>query len=116
MTICQFCKEKLVFDVAIKSQDGRLVALVPGTKTAHDCQGKYKNGNGNAKPKQEESRITNFTLYPQLMEIHSQALEICKAAYGGIYDNNTEDKKLMMVLHWENLITELRCKKEVIPT
>ena len=114
MTVCQFCKEKVTFDVALKSQAGRLIALNPGSKTAHDCQGENKNGNGSTK--QQATKISNFTLFPQLLEIHSQAVEMCKAAYGGIYDNNTEDKKLMMVLHWENLITELRCKKEVIPT
>ncbi len=112
MTVCQHCKEKLVFDLALKSQDGRLTPLVPGTKTAHDC----KNGNEPKEKPKEESKVTNFTLYPQLLEIHQQALAMAKEVYGGIYDNNTEDKKLMMVLHWENLITELRCKKEVIPT
>jgi len=71
-------------------------------------QNEHDNGN---KPKQEEPKISNFTLHSELMQIHEEAKEMCQQAYGGIYDNNTEDKKLMMVLHWENLITELRCKK-----
>ena len=111
MTICQHCKEKIVFDIALKGADGRLIALNPGTKEAHGCQ----NDTPKEQPK-EEVKITNFSLYPQLLEIHTQALEMCKAAYAGVFDNVTEDRKLMMVLHWENLIVELRCKKEVIPT
>ena len=110
MTICQYCKEKLVFDVAIKSQDGRLIALVPGTKTAHDCQGKNKSGNGSAKVKQEESKISNFTLFPQLMQIHAEAKEMCRQTYAGVFDSATEDRKLMMVMHWENIISELKIK------
>ncbi len=111
MTICQFCKEEIIFDVTLKSQGGRLIPLVPGTKTAHDCQRKYKNGNGSTKPKQQEPKISKFTLYPELMQIHEQAVEMCKVSYGGIYDNATEDRKLMMIMYWEDLISELRSKK-----
>jgi len=108
MTLCQHCKKEIIFDTSLKSEDGRLIALNPGSKEAHHCT----NGNGSAKPKQEEAKISNFTLFPELMEIHKQAKEMCKEAYAGVFDNNTEDKKLMMILHWENLITELRCKKQ----
>ncbi len=30
----------------------------------------------------------------------------------GVFDSATEDRKLMMVMHWENIISELRCKKQ----
>jgi len=107
MTICQYCKEKLVFDVAIKSQAGRLIALNPGSKEAHHCT----NGNGSAKPKQQETKISNFTLRPELMQIHEEAKEMCKEAYRGAFDNATEDRKMMYILHWENLICQLKCVK-----
>ena len=93
MTICQHCQKNIVFDTAIKSDGGKFIPLDQGTKKAHDCQGKYQNGNN--KPKQEESKLTNFTLYPEVKAIHEQAVALCKELYAEQYEQATPDRKLM---------------------
>ena len=109
MTNCQFCKDKIVFDTGIKTESGKFIPLNQD-KSHHDCRRQYKKDR--TKPKQEEPTISNFTLHPELMQIHEEAKEMCRQTYGGAFNNATEDKKLMMVLHWENIIAELHSRKE----
>jgi len=103
MTICRDCKQKLVFDVVVKGTDGKFLPLNAEDKKPHQC----RSGD-----KPQQGKISNFTLFPELMQIHEQAVEMCKEAYGGIYDNATEDRKMMYILHWENLICQLKCVKK----
>ena len=124
MTNCTHCKQLLTFDEGKKSPNEKLIPL-NADKSFHDCQGKYTNGNNNNtnnnsnnnntnnnnndnknnKPKQP----TNFSLYPELKQVHEQAVEMCKV-YGQQFETADDNRKLMMVMHWENIISEQRNK------
>ena len=108
MTLCQHCKKEIIFDTSLKSEDGRLIALNPGSKTAHDCA----NGNEPKPQPKEESKLTNFTLRDVLLSINNEAVKIAIETYGQVYADATPDRKLMMVMHWENILTELKIKGE----
>ena len=127
MTNCTHCYHQIFFNERIISQSGTVIPLNED-KSFHDCQGKYTNGNNNTnnnntnnnnndnknnnnndntnnKPKQP----TNFSLYPELKQIHEQAVEMCKV-YGQQFETADDNRKLMMVMHWENIISEQRNK------
>jgi len=115
MTNCTHCTQKLIFDQGIKAPSGKVIPLNED-RSYHDCQGKYNNGDTtksqSSHQSQEQSKLPTFTLYPQLLEIHEEAKRLCLDTYKEGYTTATSDRKLMMVMHWENIISEQRCKKQ----
>ena len=71
----------------------------------HDCLHKYGNGNGN-KPQTE----TNFSVSEELDKLHKEAVFACRKYLGNEFDKMTEDKKIISVMHYENVLVQLRKK------
>jgi len=111
MTKCYNCQEELTFDESKKGPSGKKIPLNKDM-TPHDCQGKYNNGNKTEQTTLNENKLT-YKDYPikELMDINFQAVNVCEVTYKERYQNAPEDKKLMMIMHWENIITSLRCRK-----
>ena len=104
MTNCKNCNQPIFFNDNRKSASGRVIPLNED-QTAHDCQGKYKNGNGN-KPKEEVS----IPVSQELDALHKEAIGACRKYLGSEFDNMTEDKKFIAIFHYENILAGLKQK------
>ena len=108
MTNCNNCNQPIFFKDSMKSKTGKHIPL-NSNDTAHDCLHKYDstNGNGNGNKPQNE---TNFSVSEELDKLHKEAVFACKKYLGSEFDKMTEDKKIISVMHYENVLVQLRKK------